>query len=157
MSIITYQAIADAYEKYNAFNTAELYRLLGWDDLIGRPEWANTCAVRMSLALLEAGMNVTGRVQIKQGDLKGRWVEPGQNRLSDWLVRQLGQPEVFPFDSTNLAGPQSLYGKKGIISFMRIPSYSGGHIDLLHRSNDYLTCSRSCYFTADEVRFWALS
>ncbi|GAB57357.1 T6SS effector amidase Tae4 family protein [Rheinheimera nanhaiensis] len=157
MSVIKYQAVADAYEKYNAYETTELYQLLGWGDLIGRPEWANTCAVRMSLALIEAGMTVSGRVQVKKGDLKGKWIEPGQNRLSDWLIRHLGQPEVFPFDTSSAAGPQSLYDKKGIVSFMRIPSYSGGHIDLLQPSNDYLTCSRSCYFTAGEVRFWQLN
>ena len=157
MSVIKYQAVVEAYEKYNAYGTRELYQLLGWDDLIDRPEWANTCAVRMSLALIEAGMTVSGRVQVKKGDLKGKWIEPGQNRLSDWLIRHLGEPTVFPFDTSNAAGPQSLYGKKGIVSFMRIPGYSGGHIDLLQPSNDYLTCSRSCYFTADEERFWQLN
>ncbi|MDP5137552.1 hypothetical protein ORJ04_16470 [Rheinheimera baltica] len=45
MSVIKYQAVADAYEKYNAYGTSELYQLLGWDDLVGRPEWANTCAL----------------------------------------------------------------------------------------------------------------
>jgi hypothetical protein len=38
MSVIKYQVVADAYEKYNAFDTTELYQLLGWDDLIGKPE-----------------------------------------------------------------------------------------------------------------------
>lgn len=33
MSIVTYQAIADAYEKYNFYNTAELYQLLRWLDI----------------------------------------------------------------------------------------------------------------------------
>lgn len=157
MISVQYQPLADAYEKYNAMTTDELYTSLGWDDLIGRPEWANTCAVRMSLALLEAGVDLAGRVQVKKGDLAGQWIEPGQNKLSDWLVTHKRAPEVFSYEEIQASGGAALFGKKGIISFMRIPSYAGGHIDLLHPNNDYLTCSRSCYFSASEVRFWALS
>lgn len=153
---IRYQALRDAYETYNAMDTAALYSSLGWDDLIGKPEWANTCAVRMSLALLEAGMRPAGRVQIKKGDLEGHWVEPGQNKLSDWLLANMREPDVFSYDEIQETGGKELFGKKGIISFMRIPSYAGGHIDLLYPNNDYLTCSRSCYFGASEVRFWVL-
>lgn len=154
---VRYQALVDAYDTYNAMTTSELYISLGWDDLIGRPEWANTCAVRMSLALIEAGVRPAGRLQIKKGELEGHWIEPGQNKLSDWLLENMSAPSVLSYDDMQETSGRELFGKKGIISFMRIPSYAGGHIDLLSPNNDYLTCSRSCYFNADEVRFWALA
>lgn len=156
MPLLQFQSLLNSYDYYNAFDTEQLYKSLGWDDLISKPEWANTCAIRMSLALLESGVVLPGRVKIKKGGLKGKWVEPGQNRLSNWLLTHLGQPQVFPFKPEDSTGPQVLLGQQGITSFMRIPGYAGGHIDLLKQNAEYLECSRSCYFDAEEVRFWKI-
>ncbi len=151
---LSFKTLADTYAHYNAFDTAALYQDLGWDDLVNAASWANTCAVRMSLALLACGVRLEGRLKVKKGNFKGKWVEPGQNDLSNWLVRHHGSPEEFPYDPKMPTGPATLSGQRGIISFMRIPGYAGGHIDLLDASAKYLACSRACYFTADTVRFW---
>lgn len=151
---LRYNTMKDAYDRYNAFDTDGLYRDLGWDDLIGKPEWANTCAVRMSLAIIECGARIPGRVSIKKGPHKGKLIEPGQNRLSNWLVDNYATPVRFQYDAMQPAGPSELLGKRGITSFMNMPSYPGGHIDLLQGAVDLLNCSRACYFDAAEVRFW---
>ena len=154
---LSFFRLEQAYINYNQYNTAALYELLGWPDLVGKAEWSNTCAVRMSLALLEAGMILDGRLRIKSGTLKGRWVEPGQNKLSNWLSKKLGAPKSYPFDKVSPDGPKEIFLKKGIVSFMNIPSYAGGHIDLLiGGAPDGLVCSRSCYPDAAEIRFWKL-
>ena len=41
-----------------------------------------------------------------------------------------------------------------IVSFERIPEYSGGHIDVLDARS--WVCQRSCYFSADQIWFWTL-
>jgi Type VI secretion system (T6SS), amidase effector protein 4 len=151
---LRFNTMKGAYDRYNAFDTDGLYRELGWDDLVGKPEWSNTCAVRMSLALIECGARIDGRVSIKKGVHRGKLVEPGQNRLSEWLVNNYFRPLRFRFNPAQPAGPAELLGKRGITSFMNMPTYAGGHIDLLQGATDLLTCSRSCYFDAAEVRFW---
>jgi len=153
---LRYQAMSETYRRFNALDTAALYAELGWEDLIGKPEWANTCAVRMSIALLDCGVRLHGRIPIKSGPLAGRSVEPGQNRLSDWLVRAHGAPRIVTYDRASTHGPDELFGRRGIVSFMRLPGYPGGHIDLLDAQNGWLVCSRACYFDASEVRFWEL-
>jgi hypothetical protein len=109
----------------------------------------------MSLALIESGVSIPGRIQIKSGEHKNKWVEPGQNKLSNWLVTHLGEPLRYPYDKANPMGPNELAHKTGIISFMGISSYPGGHIDLLLLSPQaFYQCSRSCFFDTREVRFW---
>ncbi len=155
MLILKFDTLNAAYERYNTLTTAELYTQLGWPDLVGKPAWVNTCAIRMSLALLHSKVPVVGRLKIKQGDLIGKLVEPGQNTLSDWLVQRHGEPERYQTFDVNWRG--KLLGKRGIVSFMRIPNYSGGHIDLLSHKTTDAVCSRSCFFDADEIRFWPLN
>lgn len=154
---LSFARLEQSYRKYNQYNTAALYELLGWPDLVGKAEWSNTCAIRMSLALIESGMILDGRVKIKAGPLKDRWIEPGQNRLSNWIAKKVGPPEIYPYDKLSVDGPKEIFAKKGIVSFMNIPSYAGGHIDLLlGGAPDGLVCSRTCFPRAAEIRFWKL-
>lgn len=153
---LTYMNLHAAYKEYNKSDTKTLYDNLGWSDLVDNPAWRNTCAIRMSLALLDCGVNIPGRIKIKSGEHKDKWVEPGQNKLSNWLVTHLGAPEVLPL----LPGLSlnELAQRKGIVSFMGIPSYEGGHIDIIEASEQGIyQCSRSCYFDARELRFWEIS
>ncbi|WP_313622769.1 hypothetical protein [Achromobacter sp.] len=59
--------------------------------------YVNTCATRMSLALIKAGVPFNGRLTIKHGKYKGRTVEPGAKLLADQIARphSLGKPLVF--------------------------------------------------------------
>jgi hypothetical protein len=152
---LDYDTMKRTYDEYNDHSTDELYRELGWSDLIGNPSWVNTCAIRMSLALIACGVSIPGRIRIRAGRYAGRSVEPGQNRLSDWLLRTV-QPRAQSFRNHGSTLPPAMTGRRGIVSFMRIPSYAGGHIDLVESREDWVACSRSCYFDSVEVRFWDL-
>jgi hypothetical protein len=76
-----------------------LYQELGFDlnQLVKQnPGYVNTCAIRMSLALLNSGVAFSGRLKIRAGKHKGRDVEPGAKLLADQLSHSsiLGKPQV---------------------------------------------------------------
>ena len=73
--------------------------------------YVNTCAVRMSLALMKSDIPFSGRLKIKDGPHKGKMIEPGAKLLADQLTRPVlfGKPDVFsPKDAMT-----RLRGKKG--------------------------------------------
>jgi hypothetical protein len=59
--------------------------------------YGNTCATRLSIALLKSGLSIQGRLKIKAGPLAGKSVEPGAKLLADQLARPglLGAPTYF--------------------------------------------------------------
>ena len=62
-----------------------------------QPAYENTCAVRMSLALLKCNVEFTGRLPIKSGPYKGKTIEPGAKLLADQLYKShvFGKAEIF--------------------------------------------------------------
>lgn len=133
-----------------------LYREIGYDidNLIRQnPGYQNTCAARMSIALVKSGVSIRGRLPIKTGPYKGRSVEPGAKLLADELSRVLGKPEIL---SPSYA-PSKLHGKKGIVFFWKISGYGGGHIDLIETADSIQVCNSACYFSSKEVWFWSLN
>jgi hypothetical protein len=159
----SFQLIWNNYQSNKKVSMSELYGQLGWDDLIKNPAYANTCAVRVHLACLAAGLSIPGRIKIKKGPYKGHFIEPGQRKLSDLLKSQslLGEPTVYQA-SNLLKDPAPIWQKTGIISFMSVPGYlngNGGHIDVLKTGSNvdgaYL-CGSDCYWNAKEVWFWSI-
>ena len=76
----------------------QVYDAIGHPQLALEPAWANTCAIRMSIALIAAGMKIrTGpaRLWIKIGPHKGEQVEPSQRVLSDFVAKEIGPPEKY--------------------------------------------------------------
>lgn len=136
---------------------AALFKEIGWEDLTDNKSYWDTCAIRMSLALVKSGMAIPGRMRIKAGVHTGKLIEPGQARLSAILSRSgyLGRPEQF-----RTADAESGIGQRsGIVSFFDIdpPSASPhGHIDLVRPENNFRSCSSSCFWSASKVWFWAL-
>lgn len=151
-------AFRTLWAKYPATESREvLYRGIGWADVIDHPAFHDTCAIRMSLALAGAGVNVKGNMKVHAGPLKGKSIQTGQGRLSNTLDDLWGKPEVYRGEEAARAG----IGKRaGVISFFRILGGtlpSGGHIDLVYPgSNGFSMCARSCFFTAAEIWFWPL-
>lgn len=97
------------------------------------------------------------------GNFKGRAVETKQRKLSNWLVRHLGQPEKYK------GGPDAKAGigaRHGIVSFFQLhgPADHQGHIDIvmMDRWNKYQRCGSNnddaggCYWDAVDVWFWPL-
>lgn len=138
---------------------AELYKEIGWSDVVDHPAYQDTCAIRMSLALLRSDVVIgDGMAPIKAGPFKNRRIHIGHARLSRALRRIWGAPEVYKGES---AAKEGIGSRRGVVSFFRIRHFeiqtNGGHIDLVSpAANGFLECARSCYFDAVEVWFWPL-
>lgn len=134
----------------------ELFTDIGWTDLIGNPTYDKTCAIRMSTALLRSGVPLPGaRMQAKAGTIKGKWIEPGQVKLSNILQKLWGAPDIYSSEDAARAG---IGERHGLVSFFRIDSDNGGHIDLIAPGDDgRLDCARSCFLAAAAVWFWPLT
>lgn len=146
---------------YNTYDVKQqrLLTEIGWGDLVGKPEWKDTCAIRMSLALIKSGVTIPGRMRIKAGPHKGKLIEPGQANLSRMLraSHMLGEPELYrSHDFETKVGHRA-----GIVSFFRIdptaPGPGQGHIDLVSLKQKMAMCESFCYWEAREMWFWPLS
>lgn len=142
----------------------ELYHSIGYPENIGNPNFLNTCAIRLSLALLGAGFPNPGVWPIKAGKYKGRMIETKQRKLSAFLVRQLGQPEKF---KSGQYAEGKIGARRGIVSFFSIYGDENpqGHIAIVakDRWGKYTRCGNEtdgtatgCYWSASEVWFWPL-
>lgn len=136
-------------DKFNV-SIEELYHWIGYPENIGNPNFENTCAIRLSLALLGAGFPNPGTWMLKAGKYRDRMIETRQRKLSAWLIRQLGQPEKFKSGQEAKAGIGSRNNQ--------------GHIDIvmIDRWGKYLRCNNDnddqgdCYWNAVEVWFWPM-
>ncbi len=146
------------FPKRDRIDTAALYAELGWVDLVHNEAFRNTCATRMSLALVKSGVSLPGRMRVLKGDFKGCRIEPGHAKLSMILQRRdmLGAPEKF----RRTAAPAAIGQRCGIVSFWQIyPELARtvGHIDLVSTGEDgALSCANQCYWDAREIWFWPL-
>jgi hypothetical protein len=136
---------------------SDLFKEIGWDDLNGNPTYENTCAIRMSLALIKSGKNIPGRMSIKKGPYRGKLIEMGQRNLSLLLTHQsrLGNPKKF----SGTKAEQAIGKRSGVVSFWHlIPGvYEHGHIDIVSDATGRLkACGSDCYWTSKEVWFWQL-
>lgn len=159
-----------------------LYRDLGWDDLIDKEGYENTCAVRMSLCLTKCGMSLpqisASALKIKKGKLTGKWLEVNRERLANYLKQRdvWGDP-IVETSSAKMRKQIGIGG--GVISFGPLPGYRGGHIDVATGSGpaesmllgalvganltslianlgleSTVTCGSHCYWDASEFWFW---
>lgn len=99
----------------SSYKSAEdVYNEIGYDyaKLVEEnPAYVNTCAVRMSLALLKSGVVLTkGSLRIKAGTYKDKCVHTGAKVLADELVNIFGNQKWY----TNIAKAETeLLSKKG--------------------------------------------
>lgn len=119
----------------------ELYKEMGidYDELVkSNSDYQNTCAARMSLALIKSGVEISGRMRIKSGKYAGRSIEPGAKLLADKLMSPalFGKPEVFP---GNVAS-EKLKNRQGLVLFRKIGGGNGDHIDLIEPVNSEHVC-----------------
>jgi hypothetical protein len=141
-----------------------LYHWIGYSENINDPNFYNTCAIRMSLALLGAGYPNPGQWPVKAGKYKGRAIETQQRRLSTWLTRHVAQPEKF---KGGQEAERAIGDRRGIVSFFGIygDAQPQGHIAIVakDRWGRYLRCGNEidgtatgCYWSSREVWFWLL-
>jgi len=139
-------------------SAADVYAEMGYDfnDLVKQnPGYQNTCATRMSLALIKSGVSFSGRLRIKLGSHKNKHIEPGAKLLADQLLlpHVFGKPEFF-MDPTKAIN--SIGARRGVAFFWKITGYDGGHMDLIETSTKAQICHSHCYFNCKEVWFWPL-
>lgn len=134
----------------------ELFQMIGHPEKAHDPLWQNTCAIRVSLALLGAGVSIpAGFLYVKTGKYKGRSLEIKQEALAAFLEREWGEPEKF---ATALM-KERVADRCGVIRFLNLwgPYDPQGHIDLVAPDQwNRLMCQGSCYPHAVEVWFWPL-
>ncbi len=137
----------------------QLFSEIGYDAsalIKSNAGYQNTCAVRMSLALLKCNVNFEGRLSVKAGPYKGKRIEPGAKLLADQLYKTsvFGKAEIYN-DIRQAA--EKLRNRKGVVFFNKITNYNGGHIDLLEPVGDnMMQCNSDCYTDCKEIWFWEL-
>lgn len=134
----------------------DLFNEIGWDQFVGRPEYHNTCAIRVSLAFLKSGHNISPRSHnVLAGPQKGKGIQVNMRRLADLLARNnyLGAYEPY----TPQTARTGIGARRGVVAFNRIPGFSGGgHIDLVLGAADAARCASGCYYQSESIWFWPL-
>lgn len=150
-------AVLKANHMGRPFMPPQVYDAIGHPELALDPAWFNTCAVRMSIALVAAGMKIrTGpaKLRIKVGPHKGEQLEPSQRVLSHFLAHEIGAPEKY---KGGVNAKHAIAWRHGIVSFFSIHGDNQGHIDLVSVTEwPDIQCSNSCYWDSREVWFWPL-
>lgn len=160
---VPFEAIRSHFPDPVSVPREALLQWLGRGELIPDVHFANTCAIRLSMALLGAGLPNPGSWPVLAGKFKGRAIETRQRALSHWLAHRLGRPETY---RSGRAAQQRIGARHGIISFFHLhgPNDRQGHIDivLMDRWHAYQRCGSNnddaggCYWDAVEVWFWPL-
>lgn len=152
----SYANLRAQFPTRTAVGQRRLYELIGHPDKGIDARWQNTCAVRLSLALVRSGMTIQpGFLAIQAGPYKGKRIESRQLQLSLFLRRAWGMPETYTGDTAR----HGIGQRHGVVSFFRL--YGGsdrqGHIDLVDpdRWGD-ASCADDCYWSSTQVWFWPL-
>ena len=131
-----------------------LFKEIGWDEFLDNNNYANTCAIRVSLAMLKSGLSLSnGSHRVLDGKLQGKRIEVNMRKLANRIEQsgQFAKAERYTQDIY-----AHVRGRSGIIAFFNIPGYSGGgHIDLLDGSAPNMRCESDCYHS-QEVWFWPM-
>ncbi len=153
-----YASLVSVYPSRHTVPPAALFAEIGWQQPAEAKRDADTCALRVSLALVRAGARIPGRVNVSSGRFKGQRIESGQTRLSLLLTHPtlLGRPEVYQDGARAEAG---IGQRRGIVSYWcRQPGQrQRGQIDIVGPdAEETLGCGLPCYREAAEVWFWPL-
>lgn len=151
---LNYVMLAAAYRRYAALAPAALQDALGWSEYGSTPAYARNGAVLTSLALLSAGVPLSGPLRIEAGPLAGRKVQNGANRLADWLAAHHKAPEILSVDAGLGCVADLLFGRRGIVAFIQGTGPAGGSIALLDGRNAAAACIAAQGKHPLEVRFW---
>lgn len=135
----------------------ELYQWIGHPEYIGDGNMLNTCAIRLSMALIRVGVSIwPGNITVLAGGMRGRRIESSQRKLSRFLVGRWGEPEKY---KGGQAARKGIGQRHGVISFFQLlgPTDQQGHIDLIAPDSwQTLICEDDCYWQSVDVWFWPL-
>ena len=153
-----YASLVRGYPSHHAVPPSALCEEIGWDEEALSGAGADTCAVRVSLALVRAGARIPGKVNVSRGRFKGQRIEPAQTRLSLLLTHPslLGRPEIYHGGVLAEAG---IGQRRGIVSYWCRQSgmRAEGHIEIVGPdAAEVMGCGLPCYREASEIWFWPL-
>ncbi|MBX3471817.1 MAG: type VI secretion system amidase effector protein Tae4 [Planctomycetes bacterium] len=136
------------WANYPVGSSPDVRRAIGGQ--VDNDNYANTCAIRVSRTLNLSGQPIKpaeGLLTVRGGD--GKRYALRMKELTNYLKARWGKPQV---SVKKPNGDKSKFdGKKGVISFLGIPGYTGGgHIDLW----DGAQTQTGDYFDSNEVLLW---
>lgn len=142
--------------KPNFVSPQDLFAEIGWEEFLNNPLYENTCALRISLALVKSGFKIAPRSHnILKGDHAGKGVQVSMRRLADLLATPayLGKPEEY----TEQTAKPGIGARKGVVAFNEVRGYAGGgHIDLVTGAADAAQCASRCFYESRSIWFWPL-
>lgn len=128
-----FKLLADHHLDYWTYTADQVKQLLGGS--VNSKDVTNTCAVRMSHAMNNAGH----KIPAKWGIITNRKSKAGQNyflrvvNFREWMLLTFGKPEIEIRKKTGEAVKRSLLeGFKGVIGMEIGFGDSTGHFDLWH-------------------------
>lgn len=156
------------WNSYPTESRDELFKKIGWSDVIKNPNYENTCSVRMSICLISCGIRfpawASDNIHKRKHPLDKVRIIPEHAKLSRYLEDSWGAPDKLSRKGQQEIEKTPIYGKKGVISFFGIPGYSvggslGGHIDLIETRKEAVVCKghEPGYWNAMEAWFWPVS
>lgn len=150
---------------WNAYPTgtqADLFNTLGggWPALIGPGGYANTCALRLSVALQSVGQEPPSDLALQDGNLKtgdGDRLIVRVVTMKVWLDRLLGSSTWGTSKSVGTDIDGLIPAWKGILLY-RVPGATdaSGHVDLWDKTKCRKDCHNDFAKSATTVEFWKL-
>ena len=167
MSRPPFSVVFANYSTPSSVTKQQLFQDIGFNQYVNNPAYNNTCAIRVSLALVKSGFYLVGGKSshfIQSGPHSGKRIEVLQHALVEVLRKPacLGQPDLefntpgVNYDINKQNALNIIGNKSGIISFYTWNTYQGGHIDLVSPSSGGFACAGSCHWQTEKVIFWEL-
>jgi len=153
---LPYLPISSAHRRYAALGKQELFAELGWAGREASSGSHRSSALLLSLALASAGVSLPGRFLVSGGNLSGKMIETSASRLIECLKSRHLPPESIAFENCLENAADQLFGRRGIVAFIRDASLSGALIALIDGHNAYLACLAAQTLQPLEVIFWPL-
>jgi hypothetical protein len=154
---------AGLWDSYPTGAQDELFKSLGggWPALIGAPAYENTCALRLSVAMLSMGEAPPADLASKDGNLKTGGGRPLIVRVPTarvWLERLLG-PSTWGTSKSIGADIAGLIPPwRGILVY-RVPNGTdaSGHVDLWNQTICRKDCHSNFALSATTVELWKMT
>lgn len=109
-----------------------------------KDNYPNQCAIRVSVALEDAGVDLTSYPTVNK--TSEGWARSSKG-LADWLWQEYGPPTILSQEEFQ----KQHWGKDTGIIYLAPPEGGTGHIDLFDRG-----ATGSGYYEASEVWFWSV-
>lgn len=152
---LNYATLATAYRHYDGMTPAALRETLGCSE--SAMVRAGNGAVLTSLALISAGVQLSGPLKIENGPLTGRKLENAPNRLAEWLATRHREPENLALTKGLADVAYQLFGRRGIVAFIQGTGPAGGSIALLDGKNATPHCVAAEALHPQAVYFWEIA